>query len=366
MKIELITLHRVTNFGSLLQTYATQRVLFQMGYEVETIDFVPEGLSFRRAIWPKGYGYLKKAVKLLPNIIVNTVQYCMVDKFLKKEITLSLKRYHRYQQLMQDIPNADIYISGSDQLWNTQNNNPPDDLKAYYLQFVPNNTKKIAYAGSFGRYDFSETEKKEIYKWLNEYKAVSVREKDAVDFLNNMGICDVAHVLDPTMLLNKNEWSSFIKKSRPNYKYVFVYNLNRNKKIEELAKKIKEIKGIKIVNFADTFEFIYGAKNKMFNSPKDLLYYIYYAEYVVTDSFHGTVFSINFNKNFFTYDAPRFNSRLESVLNKFNLKQERYIRSVEDGVDRLNDEIDWTNVNQILDIEREYSMSYLRKALSNE
>ena len=133
MKVAVITLHRVTNFGSLLQTYATQKSLEQLGCQVETIDFVPEGLTFFRSVWPKGHSTVKRLIKLLPLTAVNLIQFSMSDRFLRQHIHLSKKRYGSFADLAKDCPRADVYLSGSDQVWNTQNSNPPADLGAYYL-----------------------------------------------------------------------------------------------------------------------------------------------------------------------------------------------------------------------------------------
>lgn len=366
MKIELITLHRVTNFGSLLQAYASQSILQKRGNTVEVIDFLPEGLQFKRALWSRGANPIKCILKLLPNLCVNIFQYSMADRFLRENVNLTKKKYNCYQELLLSPPAADIYASGSDQLWNTQNNNPPEDLKAYYLQFVPKGKRRIALSGSFGRYDFSEEEKSDIKCWLSSYDAISVREKQGLEFVESLGLQNAVHVLDPTLLLTGEEWREFVNRERPTFHYVFVYNLNRNKTVEKIAKIIAAKKNIQIVNFADTFEFIGGAKNRLFNTPKDLVYYINYADYVITDSFHGTAFSINLNTPFFSVPAPRFNSRLESILECMGLKKDRYVENMEEALINMDHSIDWEKVNCILSKEREKTEKYLEGALYGE
>lgn len=363
MKIELITLHRVTNFGSLLQTYASQYILQKDGNTVEVIDFIPEGLQFKRALFPKGARTIKCILKLLPNLVVNAFQYLMVDQFLRKNINVTSRKYYKYQDLLDSTPVADIYVSGSDQLWNTQNNNPFDDLKAYYLQFTPEGKKRIAISGSFGRYDFSNKEKEYIKEWLSKYDAISVREEQGVKFIESLGLENAVHVLDPTLLLTKIEWNSFVSRKPPKQKYVFVYNLNRNKTVESIATAIAKEKGLNIINFADTFEFINGARNLLFNKPEDLVYYINYADYVVTDSFHGTAFSINLNTPFFTVPAPRFNSRLISILECVGLKNDRYVENKETALININKSIEWEKINSILSFEREKTKKFIEGAI---
>ena len=109
MKVSLITLHRITNFGSLLQTYATQTFIEKLGHSVEIVDFVPEGISFKRAVFPKNDGsILKKLIKLVPLTVVNSVQFRMVNRFMKKYIHTTKRRYHSFKELMQEVPDADV------------------------------------------------------------------------------------------------------------------------------------------------------------------------------------------------------------------------------------------------------------------
>ena len=302
-------------------------------------------------------------IKFLPLLFVNGVQFRMANKFIKKHIHVTKKRFNSYEELLKNPPQADVYISGSDQVWNTQNNNPEDDLKAYYLCFAPDNKTKIAYAGSFGKTDFSEEEILLIKEWLNRYDAISVREDTALDTLKDLGINNGVHVLDPTFLLDKDEWAKFCTLKAPKPGYVFVYNLNRNKVLEELAQRIAKEKGLRVVNFADTFEFISKAENRMFNSPLDFINHIANADFVVTDSFHGTAFSLNFEKQFLSLPAPKYNSRLESILRKVDLIDKRFVSTVEDGLKAFESEIDYLAVNKLLDIEREKSKKYLKEIL---
>ena len=367
MKVSLITLHRITNFGSLLQTYATQYYIESLGHEVEVIDFVPDGITFKRAVFPKHNGStVKKLIKALPLALVNGIQFSMTNRFLKKHIHVTKKRYKSYAQLEKAKISADVFISGSDQVWNTQNNNPEDDLRAYYLCFAPENKRKIAYAGSFGKTVFSEAEKEKIKGWLDRYQAISVREDTALNTLEELKIFNGVHVVDPTMLLEKEDWIKFCGKKKPRQDYVFVYNLNRNKQLEEFAKALAEQKKLKLINFADTFEFIKGAKNRLFNSPYDFINYIANATYVVTDSFHGTAFSLNFEKQVVSFAAPKYNSRLESILRETNLIDKRFVNSVDEAFKAIDEPIDYAIISPILREHKEKSKNFLRKYLCED
>lgn len=365
-RVAVITLHRVTNFGSLLQTFATENTLHQLGYDVEILDFVPEGLTFKRAIWPKSGSIIKKIIKFLPLLACNLFQYHMSDSFLRNHLSLSKKRYGSFAELSKASISADLFLSGSDQVWNTQNNNPKEDLGAYYLSFVQNKPK-VAYAGSFGRTDFSKEELKQIEKWLKQYRAISVREDSGLQLLEEMGI-EGTHVVDPTFLLDRTQWLDFYsshRKAFPDTGYVFVYNLNRNKIIEEIAIAVAKEKGLRIVNFADTFEFIHGAKNKLFNTPLDFLGYIANADYVITDSFHGTSFSINLGRQFVTVAAPKYNTRIESVLRMMSL-EDRLVSNSEKALQVLYRPIDYAKTNEIVGDRRRESIIFLENALNGQ
>lgn len=360
MKISLITLHRVTNFGSLLQTLATQQALINLGYEVEVVDYIPEGLSFFRAIWPRNHSIAKKMIKFFPLLLCNCIQYRIVDQFLKKYINLTPIQYNSLQELKSQCPSADYYLSGSDQIWNTQNNNPEEDLGAYYLAYT-NSKNKIAYAGSFGRDDYSNKELLNMTKWLKEYKAISVREDNGVILLKRMGIEGV-HVLDPTLLISKSEWSNILPIKKIKRRYIFVYNLNRNKLIEKLAINIAKEKNVEIVNFADTYEFVKGANNRIVNTPIDFVSYLSQAEMVLTDSFHGVAFSINFERQFICTPPPKYECRLTSILRMFGCER-RMILEMNEANDLIENEIDYKKVRELLIAKRVESFSFLKEAL---
>lgn len=366
MKVEIITLHRITNFGSMLQTYATQTAIEKLGHEAEVLDFVPEGISFKRGCWPKNdVPAWKKLIKLPPLFAVNLMEYRDVSRFLRKYIHISPKCYHCYQEIMANIPVADAYLSGSDQVWNTQNNNPPEDLKAYYLGFAPEGKKRIAYAGSFGKNTFTKEEERIIKEYVSKYDYISVREDDGLKILHRFGFDNGVHVVDPTLLLSGDEWRKFASvKKAPKPGYVFVYNLNRNGLIKEVAKAIAKEKGLRIINFADTFDFIKGAKNRFGNTAEDFVNHIANADYVVTDSFHGTAFSLNLNRQVIVVKAPRYNSRIESILRVAGMLDTRLVGNVEEGLKAASTAIDYDEVNPRIDAERKKSYEYLKNALS--
>jgi len=363
-KISVITLHHVTNYGSLLQTFALQEHLTSLGYDVEYIDFIPYGLRLKAALFPKNdkRSFLKKIVRFFPCLVCNLIEMNDMNRFLNRYINLTAEKYYAYSDLKKNVPVADVYVNGSDQVWNIQNDNEKDDLKAYLLCFVPDAARKISYAGSFGREGISEAEKKLFAKAFSRYNLISVREDSAKEIINELGFDSVEHVIDPTLLLSDVEWSILAKTRIIKEDYILVYNLNRNIQIKENAIALSQKTGLRIVNFADTFDFINGAKNRLHNKPEDFLSLFKYASYILTDSFHGTAFSINFNRTFMVYPAPKYNGRIASIIRMFGL-EDRFTQNTVVPLDVILKPINWEAVNTKLDAERVKADNFLKKGL---
>lgn len=363
-KIGVLTYHRVFNFGSLLQTYALQEYLESQGQKVEIIDYYPERLQKKRLLFhvnPKwSRPVWKMIVHLVPAVIARLMGYHMMDTFLAKYVHLTDKVYETEEDLKRDCPLYDVYLNGSDQIWNVDTSDGEVD-KVFFMSFLPDGKRKAAYAGSFGKADFSENDLCQIGKLLSRYDCVSVREKSGLNVLKKAGIEGGKWVLDPTFLLKPDKWMKIAKAIKLPKHYLLVYNLNRNPEIIRAAELIANEKKLKIVNFAHSFSFIKNAKNIIYPTPNLFITLFANADYVVTDSFHGTAFSINFNREFVTIPAPQFNERLESILGLFKI-EERLIR---DGKydEVIKNTIDYKSVNAILQLEREKSYNFINQRI---
>lgn len=364
-KIGILTYHRVYNFGSLLQTYALQEYLKKKECEVEVIDYYPKRLRMRNTLFHVNPSWsqpiTKRIVHLVPAVVARALGYLMMNTFLHKYVNLSKRSYLDEEELKKDLPEENVYLNGSDQVWNLDTADGVID-KVFFMEFIPESKNKAAYAGSFGKDCFSEDQLKEIGYFLKQYKIVSVRERTGLDILQKAGIEGGKWVLDPSFLLNKSEWMQIAKKVQIPEHYLLVYNLNRNPRINNLAVKIAKEKKLQIVNFAHSFCFIPGAKNVLYPTPNSFLYLFANADYVVTDSFHGTAFSINFNRQFICVPAPRFNSRLRSVLGLVGL-EDRLLND-EDDFEIINRMIDYTKINYIIEKERNMSDEIINDILA--
>lgn len=359
-KIGILTYHRVFNFGSLLQTYALQKYLENKGQMVEVIDYYPERLQkkkllfhvsakWRRPIW-------KMIAHLIPAVITRLMGYHMMDTFLAKYVHLTNRVYENEEDLGKNCPIYDIYLNGSDQVWNVETADGLVD-KVFFMAFLPEKCVRAAYAGSFGKDSFSDESLIEIKKYLSKYSAISVRENSGLNILDQIGIKGGQWVLDPTFLLKPAQWKEIETKIKLPERYLLVYNLNRNTRITRLAQQIANERGLQIVNFAHSFVFIKGAKNIIYPTPNLFITLFENAEYVVTDSFHGTAFSISFGRQFICVPAPRFNSRLSSILELIG-ESDRLLQE-EDNFEIINRKIDYTKVEEILEIERQKADKFI-------
>lgn len=366
-KVGIITLHRVVNYGSVLQTYALQEVIKDLGYEVEIIDYFPERLTMigmLKRIKNKGEKFKKSLIIrniarliILPSYIM---RFNMFFSFLKKYIKMTDKMYTSPQELRNEQFDFDIYCTGSDQVWNCGWNEKFD--YPYYLDFAPDSNKKIAYAASFGKSQLNTDEIAETKKYLSKYDSISLRELSGVKIVEDLGIKNSINVLDPTLLLNGNEWRKISSNKYKNENYILVYNLNRNKKIDNYAKNLSKKTGLKVKFLSYQLHEFYK-KGKIYCNPdvEDFLALIDNAKYVITDSFHATAFSINFNTQFIIVYPGKYSTRLQSILKILDL--ENRVAKNEEDISVVENNIDFNNVNRIMIEQREKSTKWLKNAL---
>ena len=366
-KICLITLHRVKNYGSVLQTYATQYVLEKMGYEVEIVDYYPSRYTFIGMLKriKNQNSLLKKNVliRLAARMIIipsYVLRFKTFNKFIHKYLNLSQQTYKTFEDLTENVPNAEIYITGSDQVWNSEWNGGID--KPLFLGFVPDNKRKIAYAASFGMKELPKNEIKDIKALLQRYNNISLREKSGVDILKSMGIKNAVNVVDPTLLLSGDEWRKLSSNKYNNKKYILVYNLNRNKNIDSYAKNLSQKTGLKIIYLSYQLHEFYK-EGKMVCNPKveDFISLIDNASYVISDSFHATAFSINFNKEFIIVYPDKYSNRLQNILGI--LKLENRVAKDANDMKVVNNLINYKEVNRKLQSIREESLDWLKNSM---
>lgn len=364
-KIGLMTWFSYDNYGSVLQAYALNEVISSKNNEVKIINYEPRNrkktifdLSFKYYInqllekisWKKN-GYIKKNIEDKYSI------------FRKKYFTLTDK-CDGYTDLKKVSENFDCVVCGSDQIWS-----PLAYDENYYLSFAES-TKKIAYAPSFG---VNQIKNKQllarIIKIVNEFDTLSVREVVGRDILAQCNNKNIEVVLDPTLLLDSNDWKQKMEIRTNSKKYIFCYFLGKNIKYFKIAEKIAKKLNMELYVVPINKQSLNKKYNVLENcGPKEFVEYIYNASLVLTDSYHGMLFSLNFNKPFIIF--KRFkdkknssqNSRIYNIIKKFKLENCLYNNSLKNIPNEKN--MDFAYINKILKEERKKSISYLENSIN--
>lgn len=365
MKVAVITRHAVVNYGSLLQAFATQNVIENMGHTCEIIDYIRKDESYlqrEKTLLRQKPQWNKNKLKQTIYLALRQPESIAAGKRFEKEqadyLHLS-KRYISPQQLLSNPPDADVYMTGSDQVWGPVENGSFDS--SYCLSFAGDDVKKIAYAASFGRVDMSPETQQYYKKWLSRYDYISVREDSAKDILNKLEI-NAVQVLDPTLLLNSDFWSGYVK-IVGNKKYVLVYQLHNDKYVGEYAKKVAKAMNLPLIRISTSFhQIIREGKFVWCPSVNEFLGYIKNAQCLITDSFHGTAFAINFNTPFVeVLPNNKTGTRNMSILKMTGLT-DRILNNYDD-ISLAQRKIDYERVNLILENERKRSISVLKQMI---
>ena len=368
MTIKIITRHAVANYGSILQAYATEKIFESLGCECEIINYVrsdEQGKNISRTMLKRNRkwnrNFVLRFIYLMLQTPIYNGSYNNFKKFRKHLLTESEREYSSEKEL-ETLPGADIYCTGSDQVWGQIGNVQFDEN--YFLSFVPEGRKCISFASSFGKDVVSDELKSKLPELLSKYSAITVREKCAKDLLQSIGI-EAELMLDPTLLLTKEDWAKLctveIKKSG----YVLTYQLHEDKKLEEFAEKFAKKIGKPLIRISISWLYRFKSGNFVYMpSPEEFLSYFRNCEYVITDSFHATVFSIIFNKKFVDVLPQNSGNRITSLLDLLGLS-DRILKQYNDFT-TLQQDIDYTSVNKILNEEKIRTMESLKKIIFDE
>lgn len=388
-KIAVVSCYFKHNYGSMLQAYATQMALDKLNYDNETIDIT----GFDGEIKKAKLKYFAKA-SLTSDILLSKLgmaKNVLKKKLSKGEYTNKIqirdkkfddfsKKYFRLSPIyssMTELSNKceERYSSvlvGSDQLW------LPANIAANYytLSFVPDTVNTIAYSTSFGQSQLPKSVAKKASVFLNKIKHIGVREETGQKLVKDIVGRNVPVVCDPTMLFTGEEWMS-IQQETPivDGKYIFCYFLGNNPSHREFVKRLKKKTGYKVVALTHLDEYIKSDENYADETPYDVdptdfVNLIRNAKYICTDSFHCSVFSILYRKQFLTFrrfnrdTIQSTNSRLDSLFNLVGVDN-RFVNPEDDVKKYLNIDTDYDLVHEKLAKVREQSYIYLKKSLED-
>lgn len=375
--VGIITIWQTNNYGAELQAFALQKKLNLMGFPGENIDFPfyknPDFHTFRSNKSEYSIGLQNMLKELLfpvfsrisstknPQIMMerskNFYQFYLLTN-------RSERRYLSVQSLYENPPQYDIFMAGSDQIWNPR---IPIAHAPFFLDFAPEKSPRVSYASSFGVDHLPEQAEPYFRKWLMQFSQISVREQTGVELVRNLTGQEAVHVLDPTLLLTAAEWNSVASASQQTERYLLLYDLLPSAKIISFAKKAASILKLKIYRICRDSGTQPEAGITQFPAagPQDFLTLFKNSSFVVTNSFHGMVFSILFEKEFRVLipETMKNGGRISSLIQLLQLKQN--VINESDLKDmNLKHVTDYSKVNVLLKLSRQKSESYLEKVLA--
>ena len=372
-KIGIITINDYKNYGNRLQNYASQEVLKSLGYSPETIVNIQKEkinvessniigtklkkLTLRKVVgkiykkFKYNYFYDKKNKKCNEQKEENFRVF--TNKYIKESnYSISEGSYH------EELNGFDCFVVGSDQVWNP---NYRSGSSIDFLTFAPIQ-KRVSYAASFGISSIPDKYSREYTEWLSNFSALSVREEAGANIIKKLTGRDTDVLVDPTLMLTKQQWLKISSPplNKPKGQYILTYFLGeKNKNTKKYLKRLRYKYNFDIYNMADISD-----SESYINSPSEFIDLINDANLVITDSFHGCVFSVIFEKPFIVFERNSgqnnsMNSRIETLLSKFNLSS----RMVENVKDEHILKIDYADVKATLENEKQKALIFLKKAL---
>lgn len=383
-KIGIITYFYYYNYGTMLQGYALQKVMERLGkgeYSSEIIDcrFGEKNLSFwyyfkirvrRFFIY---FTQIKRVIAVFKKRDLTNARYKsenaqkrkLFDDFVKQCCSMSEQTYNQSSDLYPNPPLYDIYVTGSDQTWS-----PKVGLRdSLFLGFAPKGKIRAAYAPSIGVASYSADEEKYVREHLNEYQFVSCREKHGAEILQKLSPVNVETVLDPTLLLRADEWRTISVKPDVPEKYVLCYFIGERMYYRDFAKQLSKQLNLPLVFIPGSNTDMVSENHLIWQSgPREFLGLIDNAEVVLTDSFHGTIFSINFGKSFYSFikhegAKAMDNMRIIDILER--LGQADRLLTEYGGGEIDYHPVDYTATNGLLQAERDSSELFINKILAS-
>ncbi|MFC6860085.1 polysaccharide pyruvyl transferase family protein [Zunongwangia atlantica] len=386
-KIGIVTISRTNNYGAELQAYALQRKLRDLGYDAELIDYLyykhknhkPTNLS-QPVLKLDTKSKLKNFLmyRVVSPLIEGSSVFSAAIKNRKKNFyrfhangntSYSKDQYRSYEELYKARLEYDIYMVGSDQVWNPGTGT---SLSPYFLDFAPKDKLKVTYASSFGVSQIPESLHAKYRDFFNNLDVIGVREKQGVALVEQLSGKRAQQVLDPTLLLSKDDWSRVINEdnsdSFPKGDYVLIYKLHESDELVKKAYELKQKFNCEIYNIckrAYANKKIEGIYNIEDGGPSEFIALFQNAKFVLTTSFHGTAFSVNFNIPFFAVLRPNKanNSRITDFLEMLNLSDRIIWEGKDVSLGNLNTDINFTLANKNLGVQKQNSLKYLKETL---
>ena len=379
-RIGILTIHNSPNYGACLQAYALYTYLSQQpGVACEMIDlhrphekgYIPSTRfkpyrQVQPTMWERIKGRLRKMLGKGGSHDLYSVEAKPKFEDFNKNIKLS-RPYWGIEELYACPPDYDIYVTGSDQVWNPTQ---PYCLEPYFLTFAPKGKKKVSYASSIAMTELKADEKQDFQHWLSDYDNISVRERHAQQLLASFISRPVTLVADPTFLLDAKTWKALAVNPQRQSSYILLFTLDYDVDLLRFAIRASKEAGLHLIYLNQLLpklddEDCVAVRDA---GPKEFLGYIAHADMVITNSYHATVFSIILEaKSFCTYIAGynQRGSRITDLLETFGLQRHLLRQDLSEDYQTLaGRDIDWPRIREVAQRERSGGREFLKKALS--
>lgn len=361
MKVGILSFPHSYSHGATLQLYALYKVVEKLGYDTEVVNY--NNIYLKKRLFEEDSTKLKlkrEAKRLLSGMIHIRREngFRSFEKGMKHYPSVSISCPVQLKEISEHY---DKIVCGSDQVWNP--NITGYDL-SYFLNFCMEDDKRVAYAPSFGVEQLTPEYAGKVAVELKKFHSLSVREQQGHTLIKQISGLNSEIVLDPTLLRTAEEW--YVEETEvPEAKeeYIFYYTIHESISLRQFCNELSEKTGCRILAYgSNRLKKMIGKDPECMCDilPREWLYLIHHAKYIVTNSFHGTAFSINMRKNFYVEFSSKTNSRLENIVNTFCL-QNRVIGG--ETMDGFMQNADYTATDKILLQEYEKSIDYLRRAL---
>lgn len=356
------------NYGAALHSFAFQKFLDKNGLENIIIDYYPDFMKGYRLDYPilNSINW-KNLIKWSIGCKSNLKKYNKFQRFFKEQCRFTHEVYN--SNTLNNFPlkqyGIDTFICESDVIWKPKSTKGIDI--GYFLNFqAADSCKKISYAASVGL-TMTEQEKKQIRNILPKFHAISVREKDSINFIQQLSGKNVEWVIDPTLLLTQQDYMPFVKKPKET-DYLLVYNcMDNDSRMLRIARKTAEKMNLKLIEISSfpTNHIKYRHTVKTNLGIEEFLGYFAHASYIICNAFHGSCFSLVFEKNFHIFQREEYDYRLKSIIIPLGIEDKVYVDKAQ-NIDCLSPVcLDYNDINRKLDLYRKQSEQYLFNALKN-
>lgn len=365
-KIGVLTYHTGYNYGASLQAYALQTTIKKLGLNSEIINFETDRFVASREMFSHKPMRIKEWIKIISRIPYYKSlkkRQVLFDDYTKNCLNIT-PRYTTENEVIKHATDYDTIVCGSDQIWNLSQNDAPAANPIFFLNFEKKQ-RRISYAASFGKWVKEAPQNEDVFlKWLKEFDMLSVREMSGVEYVKSLGL-DCELVLDPTLLLDAEEYDEICAERLINEPYVLLFSWACTSEVVEVAKKVADDLNLPLINIVPPPRAMFkGVKRKLDVGPREFLSMVKHAEFVVTNSFHGTVFSTTFEKPFVSLVSGEADPRMKSILGQLGLDD---VLVTADGVNvEKSMRVDYSQVADKKAKLRKSSIDYLKRALEAE